>query len=452
MAGKNPTRSSTQDRRCDRSSAFTRCCQSACLLPPSRPATDAISSRICQPAYTIQPFAFWCRCDLAGRSLGASGQDQRATVQRPFDSLQPRYSATRARGPLEDHRRHSRASGFQHNVPLRPRSHQPAAPDRPACPAMKTAFHSHWRASLQEFLNFKRIGYAYQTQEAALRSFDHFASQHPRMPLPELVRQWLARIPGRQPATVRRDLLIVRQFCLFRRRVDPRSFVPDRIRLAPSALPRFRPYPLSTAQVKMLLRETSHTLRRSPIFRARIRTLLLVLYCTGLRIGEAVHLRLADVDLKRAYFRVGPSKGRIRLVPFRRDLSAELSRWLCLRRRYGFMLTPQTALFEREDGSPDCTQNAARRLTLLFRRCGLKPKRGRQGPRTHDLRHAFCVHRLQRWYRAGLDPGPLLPWLSAYLGHVDLLGTEKYLHATPALLAAASKRFLRSLKFDPAHP
>ena len=202
----------------------------------------------------------------------------------------------------------------------------------------------------------------------------------------------------------------------------------------------------------MLLQGTSRSLRRSPVFRARIRTLLLVLYCTGLRIGEAVHLHLADVDLKRAYFRVGPSKGRIRMVPFGRDLAAELSRWLGLRRRNGFVLTPQTTLFEREDGRPDSPRNAARRLTVLFRCCGLKPKRGRQGPRIHDVRHAFCVHRLQRWYRAGLDPGPLLPWLSAYLGHVDLLGTEKYLHATPALLAAASKRFLRSLKFDPANP
>ncbi len=317
---------------------------------------------------------------------------------------------------------------------------------------MKTAFHSHWRVPLQEFLDFKRIGYAYQTPEAVLRSFDHFAGQHSRLPLPELIQQWLARIPGRRPATVGHELQVVRNFCLFRRRFDPRSFVPDRIRLAPSAQPRFRPYPLSTAQIKMLLRGTSHSLRRSPVFRARIHALLLVLYCTGLRIGEAVHLHLADVDLKRAYFRVGPSKGRIRLVPFGRDLSAELSRWLNLRRRNGFVLTPQTTLFEREDGKPDRPQNAARRLTVLFRRCGLKPKQGRQGPRIHDVRHAFCVHRLQRWYRAGLDPGPLLPWLSAYLGHVDLLGTEKYLHATPVLLAAASKRFLRSLKFDPAHP
>jgi integrase len=200
----------------------------------------------------------------------------------------------------------------------------------------------------------------------------------------------------------------------------------------------------------MLLRAENK--RQTPLLRARIRALLLVLYCTGLRIGEAVRLRLADVDLRRAYFRAGPTKGRVRLVPFGRDLARELEHWLDLRRSAGFVLTPKTALFERDDQKPETRQNAWYLLTALFRRCGLKPEHGRQGLRIHDLRHVFCLHRIERWYRTGIDPGPLLPWLSAYLGHVDLLGTEKYLHATPELLAAASRRFLRSLDFDPSHP
>jgi site-specific recombinase XerD len=252
---------------------------------------------------------------------------------------------------------------------------------------MKTAFHSHWRASLQEFLDFKRLGYLYQTQEAVLRSFDHFAGQHPRMPLPDLVRQWLARIPDRQPATVERELLVVRQFCLFRRRFDSRSFVPDRIRLAPSALPRFRPYPLSTAQIKMLLQGTSRSLRRSPVFRARIRTLLLVLYCTGLRIGEAVHLHLADVDLKRAYFRVGPSKGRIRLVPFGRDLAAELNRWLALRRRFCSHASDNSFRTRGRKTRPPSQRCEAPDRTLSTLRAEAKTG----PPRTADPRRTPCV-------------------------------------------------------------
>ena len=74
---------------------------------------------------------------------------------------------------------------------------------------------------------------------------------------------------------------------------------------------------------------------------------------------------------------------------------------------------------------------------------GLKPEKGRVGPRPYDLRHAFAVHRLSRWYRQGVDLHARLPWLSAYMGHVDILGTETYLSATPELMNLAANRLRR---------
>jgi hypothetical protein len=92
------------------------------------------------------------------------------------------------------------------------------------------------------------------------------------------------------------------------------------------------------------------------------------------------------------------------------DLTKEIKVWLNKRRDAGFVLAPQTPLFEREDGQPDTLWNAGMRFNTLFRRCEFKPPRGggRVGLRVHDLRHNYAVHRLQNWYRAGLDPTPLL--------------------------------------------
>jgi site-specific recombinase XerD len=59
------------------------------------------------------------------------------------------------------------------------------------------------------------------------------------------------------------------------------------------------------------------------------------------------------------------------------------------------------------------------------------------------LRHAFVVHRLIAWYREGADVQRRLPWLSTYLGHTNLSGTQAYLTLTPELLTEASKRFER---------
>ena len=93
-----------------------------------------------------------------------------------------------------------------------------------------------------------------------------------------------------------------------------------------------------------------------------------------------------------------------------------------------------------QNGSAYSVFGASRAISGLMRRAGLKPPKGRIGPRPHDLRHAFARERLRRWYQSGADLQKRLPYLSVYLGHLNLLGTEHYLKASPDLLALASNR------------
>jgi integrase len=62
-------------------------------------------------------------------------------------------------------------------------------------------------------------------------------------------------------------------------------------------------------------------------------------------------------------------------------------------------------------------------------------------PRIHDLRHAFVVNRMLAWYRNGVNPQPLLPYLATYLGHKDVNSTLIYLTITQELLQQAGERF-----------
>jgi integrase len=81
-----------------------------------------------------------------------------------------------------------------------------------------------------------------------------------------------------------------------------------------------------------------------------------------------------------------------------------------------------------------------------LRKLGIKPQSGRIGARPYEFRHAFAVHRLTAWAEEGLDIHAKLPWLSAYLGHQNVIGTEVYLKATPRLLELASDRFEQHLR------
>jgi integrase len=303
----------------------------------------------------------------------------------------------------------------------------------------------------QDFLRFKRaLGFSYHRAAFVLASFVRFVAHHwgddGAVALDEAVRRWTARRTGCKAVTVGNEFGVIRQLCLYRRRRDPAGYVPEHA-LAPVKESVFLPYIFTPDEVRRLLAAAATHNDRS-MGSTMLRTLVLVLYCTGLRLGEAVRMGTADVDLEHGTLLIQHSKGRTRLLPIRDDLVAELRRYIEERRRLvGRDERPDPGAFLlRNDGSPLTVGAASGILRRLLRELGLKPPHGRTGARPYELRHAFAVHRLTAWALAGIDIHAKLPWLSAYLGHQNVLGTEVYLKATPQLLALASRRFEAHLK------
>ena len=76
------------------------------------------------------------------------------------------------------------------------------------------------------------------------------------------------------------------------------------------------------------------------------------------------------------------------------------------------------------------------------------PKNKASGPRIHDFRHSFAVHRLLEWYRDGKDINARLPALATYMGHVEIGSTQIYIQAIPELL---QETYQRSLNYFRQH-
>jgi len=309
---------------------------------------------------------------------------------------------------------------------------------------MKEPFTSVLKSDLQAFLSYKRaLGFRYERQETTLRQFDrHVRKMHragKRRPhLRNLIESWQAQGQGRKPISAACDLKVIRQFCLYLRRRDPGGFVPDRQWFPRCLESQVLPYILSQAEVRKITRHISHS-PGSRSQRQGLRLLWLVLYCTGLRFGELARLQVGDLDLKRRLLWVRESKGRTRLVPFGSDLADEFRRYLLCRR--AATLSGEAPLLLNFRGRRLSTHSISDTLRRMLRQTGLKPEHGRRGPRPYDIRHTFAVHRLERWYRQGVELSGRLPWLSVYMGHVNILGTETYLTTTPELLALVSRRF-----------
>ena len=304
-------------------------------------------------------------------------------------------------------------------------------------------FVSPMADELVAFLAFKRArNRRYWHAEFTLRSFDrHLLAKTqttPGLSLEKTILSWLANFGQRKAITVAQEFSVIREFCLFRRRRDADAFVPGRVWAPQSVASTFLPHIFSEDEVRKLL-ELTATLPGDPLRATVIRTLLLILYTTGLRFGEAVRLRLQDVDMRGTTFYIADSKGRSRFVPFGDDLARVLEDYLAIRRMLASEAS-ESQFLVRADGIRLTTRAASDDVRLLLRRAEIKPLKGRSGPRPYDFRHTYAVRRLEAWYRDGVDIHSHLPWLSTYMGHYDLTGTEHYLLATPALLALAGDR------------
>jgi len=212
----------------------------------------------------------------------------------------------------------------------------------------------------------------------------------------------------------------------------------------PKPPPQQTPYVYSTEELRRLLESTSVLqVGHSPHVSAIYRTLLLLLYGSGMRIGEALGLTLQDVDLSGQVITVRNTKFfKTRLVPIGPKLARELAAHVERRRVLPLPVGDASPLFTTRDGRPWSYTRVISWFQHVRRAAGISCPVGEpRPPRLHDIRHTSAVHRVLAWYRSGQDVQRLLPQLATYLGHLDVRSTQRYLQMTPDLLQAASQRF-----------
>jgi site-specific recombinase XerD len=298
---------------------------------------------------------------------------------------------------------------------------------------------------VSKFIDFKRsLGMRYETSGFILRSF---CRRMGNIDVKEVQPcQVQAFLTGQGAPT----LTWIRKFSTLRRFYDyaiPRGYAahsPLPTVMKPKSPKRFEAYIYSTEELRRLLAATARLKTPTCPHRGEVfRMLLLLLYGTGLRRGEAVSLTMADVNLHDSLLTIRESKFfKSRLVPIGPRLTMELAAYIHRRKRWPFPQGPDAALLVSNAGAPLHPRLAVLYFDKLRDWAGIHRDDGASyQPRLHDLRHTFAVHRLVHWYRQGADVQRVLPSLSTYLGHRQLSDTQHYLKLTPELLHEASKRF-----------
>jgi len=303
------------------------------------------------------------------------------------------------------------------------------------------------REALREYLTLRRsLGFKMQEASRVLPRFVAFMDerQAPHITT-QLALEWALQAKTVKPAERARRLGFIRGFARFRSATDPLTEVPSP-ELLPYASTRARPYLYTDQDVRGLLEAALQLSTRWPATPLRpwvFHCLLGLLSVTGLRISEALDLKLDDVDLQQGLLTIRAAKlGRWRLVPLHPSATSVLLHYL--RRRKQFLGGRcSDYVFVSNRGTRLDRGRVTRVFYALSRQIGLRAPGVRNGPRLHDFRHRFAVRVLTRWYELGEDPARRLPALSTYLGHVCVAGTYWYLSNSPELMAQAMARLER---------
>lgn len=294
-----------------------------------------------------------------------------------------------------------------------------------------TGLVSALAAHIESLLDVKHaIGLPYTTSERHLRSFDAMCAQeYPGQAT--LTRQmamaWAAARPGEHVNGQMRRITPVRQLAKHMTGSGTHAYV------IPAGIPgrqvRYRPHIYSHAQLRAIF-DAADQIAVSPFGGQRqliVPVIFRMIYCLGLRPGEARRLRRNDVDLTSGTVRIRESKGHKDRLVF---MSADLHEYC---RRYDAAISAhhpdRIPFFPNRTGAFYHASSIDYWFHELLNAVGTAVVSAPSSPpRPYDLRHAHVIETINRWVRAGRNPEALVTYLSMHLGHTNPDDTWYYFH------------------------
>ncbi|MEW6074959.1 MAG: site-specific tyrosine recombinase XerD [Candidatus Omnitrophota bacterium] len=160
----------------------------------------------------------------------------------------------------------------------------------------------------------------------------------------------------------------------------------------------------------------------------RDKAILEVLYATGMRVSEAVHLKTDDVNVEVGFLRCIGKGNKERIIPLGKKAIASITRYLQASRTRLLKQKASEFIFVSRFGKKLSRQSLWKLIKKYARSARIK-----KPIRPHILRHSFATHLLER----GAD----LRSVQEMLGHANIATTQIYTHINKDRLKAIHRMF-----------
>lgn len=301
----------------------------------------------------------------------------------------------------------------------------------------KIVFEGHFSELCVRLIHYKRsIGYKYEARTLrALRQMNEYLSLcytdrngHDYSLSKDVVLKYTARRANENPRTQSMRQSVIRQLAIFLDSLGIEAYIlPLRKKKEHST---FTPYIFTVQQITDILSITDNLeyAYRSPNCHYAYRFLIRLLYGCGLRISEALALKIEDIDFAEGVLRIQQAKyNNSRLVPMSDSLRASFHKYMV---HVGYSETDKGFLFRTRWNKPYRANSILQRFKKFLQEAEITHTENGNSPRLHDLRHTFAVHALEHMALQGLDTYCSIPYLATYMGHRKIACTEQYLRLT----------------------
>jgi integrase len=248
-------------------------------------------------------------------------------------------------------------------------------------------YHSSLQTHIEGVIRQKRaLGFSYDTEAEIFYKFDQFCTTYGHIGPgldKTLVEAWNEKRSHEAPATWKGRISAVRQLALYMERMDLPAYVTP-THLYPDG-PRYIPYIFSNTELSAIFRQIDSCTYCSEVpYREWVLPLLFrLLYGCGLRLSEALCLRLADVDLETGVLTIRDAKfHKDRLVPITEDMLRRSRDYVKLVHPYS---NPDAAFFVGRPGHPLTAGNVYKNFRRFLWQAGISHGGWGKGPRVHDF-------------------------------------------------------------------
>lgn len=297
-------------------------------------------------------------------------------------------------------------------------------------------FLSAFAVSIENYITEKQaVGYKFEKATDMLRSFDSFVYSRGLKETnltKQLVIEWTARKPNENVSTQCGRISLLRGLAMYMNRMGYSAYVYPKAMVTVDRY-AYIPYIFSNDEIKRIFEvcdnyfPTKFSANRHLV----LPLLLRILYGCGLRISEALHLTLQDIDLNKGSLYIRNAKfNKERILPMADSLTEQCRKY-CKNVDIGKLGNPY--FFPSPYGGHYSEATIYKLFRGVLRQAEISHLGRGKGPRIHDFRHVFAVNCLKKWVLDGKDLNNCLPYLSAYLGHEDMRGSQRYLRLTADL-------------------